>query len=140
MPIPGHSAGHGRWPQWPLAAAWAVSVAGLLAVALLPRAAAHAYGMLLLVGSMGALIVVLAYARLLRRAAPPACTVLLIGGPWEGRVLLARTGAMPEEVCLAVGPGLPPCRYRRCAADRDRLQLRMLRYESGEGPEREAGS
>ena len=41
MPIPGHSAGHGRWPQWPLAAAWAVSVAGLLAVALLPRIPDH---------------------------------------------------------------------------------------------------
>jgi hypothetical protein len=47
------------------------------------------------------LIVVIAYARLLRRGTPPPRTVLLIGGPWEGRMLLTRTGLMPEEIKLA---------------------------------------
>jgi len=47
MPLPGRSAGHGRPPRWPLLAAWVVSVASLVAVALLPRSAVHAYGMVL---------------------------------------------------------------------------------------------
>ena len=66
MPLPGGSAGRGRRPQWPLAAAWAVPVASLLVIALFRRTAAHAYGTLLLAGSAGSLIVVLVYARLLR--------------------------------------------------------------------------
>lgn len=133
MPLPGDSAGRGRRPQWPLAAAWAASVAGLLVIALLPRAVAHAYGMLLLAGGTGALIVVLVYARLLRRSmTPPPRAVLLVGGPWEGRMLLARAGPMPEEIQLA-GPGAPPCSYRRRAGDRDRPQLRVLRYEPDDG-------
>jgi hypothetical protein len=132
MPLPGDSAGRGRRPQWPLAAVWAASVASLLAVALLPRAAAHAYGMLLLAGSAGALITVLVYARLLRRSMTPPLTVLLVGGPWDGQMLLARAGPMPEEIQLA-GPGAPPCSYRRRAGDRDRPQLRVLRYEPDDG-------
>lgn len=132
MPLPGGSAGRGRRPQWPLAAAWAVSVASLLVIALLPRTAAHAYGTFLLAGSAGSLIVVLVYARLLRRGAAPPRTVLLVGGPWAGRMLLARTGPMPEEIRLA-GPEAAPCRYRRRADDRDRPQLRVLRYEPDDG-------
>jgi hypothetical protein len=58
----------GPRPQWPLAAAWAVSVASLLAVALLPRPAAHAYGTVLLAGSVGSLVAVLVYMRLLRQS------------------------------------------------------------------------
>jgi peptidoglycan/LPS O-acetylase OafA/YrhL len=81
MPLPGHSAGHGRRPQWPLAAAWALSVASLLVIALLARPAAHTYGEFLLAGSTGSLIVVLAYARLPRRGMTPPRTVLLVGGP-----------------------------------------------------------
>lgn len=132
MPLPGDPAGRGR-PQWPLAAAWTVSVASLLVIALLPRAVTHAFGAFLLVGSAGALIVVLVYARLLRRRmTPPPRTVLLVGGPWEGRMLLARTGPMPEEIQLA-GPGAPPCSYRRRAGDRDRPRLRVLRYEPDDG-------
>jgi hypothetical protein len=46
MPFPG--AARGRRVRWPLLAAWAVSVASLVAAALLPRAAAHAYGAVLL--------------------------------------------------------------------------------------------
>lgn len=57
----------GRRTQWPLAAAWAVSLASLVVIALLPRAEAHAFGAFLLAGSAGSLIVVLAYARLLCR-------------------------------------------------------------------------
>lgn len=133
MPLPGDSAGRGRRPQWPLAAAWAVSAASLLAVALLPRTAAHAYGTFLLAGSAGSLITALVYARLLRRGmTPPPRTVLLVGGPWEGQMLLARAGPMPEEIRLA-GPQVPPCSYRR-AGDRDRPQLRVLRYEPPDGP------
>jgi len=139
MPLPARSAGRCRRPQWPLAAAWAVSVASLLAVALLPRPAAHAYGTFLLAGSAGSMIVVLAYARLLRRSMtpPPSRMVLLVGGPWEGQVLLTRVGPMPEEVRLA-GPQMPPCSYRR-AGDRDRPQVRVLRYEAPGGPETAAG-
>ena len=81
MPLPGRSAGHGRSPRWPLLAACVVSVASLVAVALLPRSAVHTYGMVLLGGSAGSLIVVLGYARLLRRGMPPPRTVLLLGGP-----------------------------------------------------------
>jgi hypothetical protein len=33
--------------------------------------------------------------------APPSRTVLLIGGPWEGQILLTRLGPMPEEVRAA---------------------------------------
>lgn len=137
MPHPGDSAGRGRPPQWPLAAAWAVSVASLAVIALLPRATAHAYGAVLIGCSAGALIVVLAYARLLRRGTPPR-TVLLVGGPWEGRMLLARTGPMPEEIRLAA-PGAPPCSYRCRADDRDRPRLRVLRYEPGDSPGTAAG-
>ena len=85
MPLRVLCAGHGRRPQWPLAAAWAVSVASLLTVALLPRPAAHAYGTFLLAGRTGSLTVVLAYAQLLRRGTAPPRTVLLVGGPWDGR-------------------------------------------------------
>ena len=134
MLLPARSAGHGRRPQWPLAAAWVVSVASLLAVALLSRPAEHTYGTLLLAGSAGSLIVVLAYARLLRRGSAPPPTVLLLGGPWEGRMQLTRAGPMPEEVLLA-GQGMPPCSYRRRLDDGDRPQLRILRYEPCEGPE-----
>lgn len=137
MPHPGGSAGQGRRPQWPLAAAWAVSLASLFIVALLPRAQAHAFGALLLAGSVGALVVVLAYARLLRRGTPPPRTVLLIGGPWEGRVLLPVTGPAPEEVWLAA-PDVPACCYRYRAGDQDRPQLRVLRYEPADGPGRAA--
>jgi hypothetical protein len=83
--------------------------------------------------SAGSLIVVLAYALLLRRGAPPPRTVLLVGGPWEGRMLLARTGPMPEEIRLAA-PEAPPCSYCRRADDRDRPRLRVLRYEPGDAP------
>jgi hypothetical protein len=138
MPLPVRSAGRGRRPQWPLAAAWAVSVASLLVVALLPRTAAHAYGTFLLAGSAGSLIVVLAYARLLRRGAAPPRTVLLVGGPWEGQMLLARAGPMPEEIRLA-GPGARPCSYRRRADDRDRPRLRVLRYQPDDGTGPSAG-
>src|ERR1700760_1013445 len=78
MPLRVLCAGHGRRPQWPLAAAWAVSVASLLTVALLPRPAAHAYGTFLLAGRTGSLTVVLAYAQLLRRGTAPPRTVLLV--------------------------------------------------------------
>lgn len=132
MPLPGDCAGRGRRVRWPLAAAWAVSVASLLVIALLPRTAAHAYGTFLLAGGAGALITVLVYARLLRRGTVPPQTVLLVGGPWEGRMLLARTGPMPEEIRLA-GPQAPPCSYRRRADDRDRPRLRVLRYEPDDG-------
>ena len=132
MPLPGRSAGCSRLPRWLLLAAWAVSVASLLAVALLPRPAAHAYGVFLLGGSAGALIVVLAYARLLRRGGTPPRTVLLLDGPWEGRVLLTRTGPMPEEMWLA-GPGASVGSYRHRAGDRDRPKLRTPRYEPGDG-------
>jgi hypothetical protein len=132
MPLPVRFAGRSGHPQWPLAAAWAVSVASLLVIALVPRTAAHAYGTFLLAGSAGSLTVVLVYARLLRRGAPPPRTVLLVGGPWQGRMLLARTGPMPEEIQLA-GPEAVPCSYRRRAGDRDRPQLRVLRYEPGDG-------
>lgn len=84
MPVPGRSAGCSRLPQW-LLAAWAVSVANLLAVALLPRPAAHTYGVFLLGGSAGALIVVLAYTRLLRRGVTPPRTVLLLGDRGRAR-------------------------------------------------------
>jgi hypothetical protein len=130
MPFPGRSAGHGRRPQWPLAAAWAVSVASLLAVALLPRPAAHAYGTFLLGCSAGSLIVVLAYARLLRRGTAPPRTLLLVGGPWQGQIQLTGAGAMPEAVWLA-SAGAPACSYRRHEGDRDRPRLRVLRYEPG---------
>ena len=133
MSHPDDSAGYGRRPQWPLAAAWVVSVASLVVIALLPRADAHEFGAFLLAGSAGSLIVVLAYARLLRRETPPPRIVLLVGGPWEGRMLLARTGPMPEEIQMAV-PEAPPCSYRRRADDRDRPRLRVLRYEPGDGP------
>lgn len=133
MPHPGDSAGQGRRPQWPLAAAWAVSVASLVVVALLLRAEAHAFGAFLLAGSAGSLIVVLAYARLLRRGTPPPRTVLLVGGPWEGRVLLPVTGPVPEEAWLAA-PEVPACRYRHRADDRHRPQLRVLRYEPAGSP------
>lgn len=137
MLLPGRSAGPGRRPLWPLAAAWAVPAASLLALALLPRAQARDCGMFLMGGSAGALIVVLIYARVLRRPAPPLGTVQLLGGLWDGRVLLAaRTGPVPEEVWLAV-PGMPACRYR--ADDRDQPRLRALRYEPGDGPGPEAG-
>jgi hypothetical protein len=63
----------------------------------------------------------------------PSRTVLLVGGPWEGRMLLAPTGPMPEEVRLA-GPEAPPCTYRHRADDRDRPQLRVLRYEQRDDP------
>jgi len=132
MPLPGRSAGCSRLPRWLLPAAWAVSVASLLAVALLPRPAAHAYGVFLLGGSAGALIVVLAYARLLRRGGTPPRTVLLLGGPWQGQMLLTRSGPMPEEMWLA-GPEAAVCSYRHRAGDRDRPQLRVLRYEPGDG-------
>jgi hypothetical protein len=138
MPLPGRSAGCSRLPRWPLLAAWAVSAASLLAVALLPRPAAHAYGVFLLGGSAGALIVVLAYARLLRRGAPPPRTVLLPGGPWQGQVLLTGTGPMPEEVWLA-GLEASVCGYRHRAGDRDRPQLRVLRYEPGDDGRPAAG-
>jgi len=46
MPFPG--AARGRRGRWPLLAARAVSVACLVAAALLPLAAAHAYGAVLL--------------------------------------------------------------------------------------------
>jgi hypothetical protein len=138
MPLPGDPAGRGRRPQWPLAAAWAVSAASLLVIALLPRPAAHAYGMFLLAGSAGSLIVILVYARLLRQGAPPPRTVLLVGGPWAGRMLLARTGPMPEEIRLA-GPEVPPCSYRRRTDDRNRPQLRVLRYEPDDGTGPAAG-
>jgi hypothetical protein len=135
MPFQGRSAGLFRRPQWPLALAWAVSVAGLLAVALLPRAQAHALGAFLLAGSAGSLIVVVAYARLLNRGTPPR-TVLLVGGPWEGQVLLPVTGPVPQEVWLAA-LGAPACCYRHRPDDRDRGRLRVLRYESvgGAGPD-----
>jgi len=141
MLLPGRSAGHGRRPRWPLAAAWAVPAAGLLAIALLPRAQAHACGMFLMGGSAGSLIVVLIYARLLRRATPPLGAVQLLGGPWDGRVLLADlAGPVPEEVWLA-GPGMPACRYRyRCRTDdRDQPRPRVLRYEPGDGSRPAAG-
>lgn len=138
MPLPADSAGRGRRPHWPLAAAWAASVAGLLVIALLPRTVAHAYGTFLLAGSAGALVVVLVYARLLRRSMTPLRTVLLVGGPWEGRMLLACAGPMPEEIRLAV-PGVPPCSYRRRTGDRDRPQLRVLRYEPDDGAGPAAG-
>jgi len=133
MPHPGDPADRGRRRPWPLAAAWAVSVASLVVIALLPRAQAHAFGSLLLAGSAGSLIVVLAYARRLRRGMPPPCTVLLVGGPWAGRVLLPVTAPMPEEVWLAA-PEAPACCYRHRADDRDRPWLRMLRYEPAGGP------
>ena len=135
---PEDSAGHGRRPMWPLAAAWAVAVAGLVVMALLPRAKAHALGAFLLVGSASSLIVVLAYARLLRRGTPPPRTVLLVGGPWEGRVLLPVTGPVPEEVWLAA-PEVAACCYRHRPDDRDRPRLRVLRYEPAGGPGRAAG-
>lgn len=138
MPHPGGSAGRGRRPRWPLAAAWAVSVATLPVIALVPRTAAHAYGTLLLAGSAGSLIVVLAYARLLRRETAPPRAVLLVGGPWEGRVLLPVTGPVPEEVWLAA-PDVPACCYRHRADDRDRPQLRVLRYEPAGHPGPAAG-
>jgi hypothetical protein len=69
MPLPEGSAGRGRRPQWPLAAAWAVSVASLLVITLLRRTAAHSSGTFLLAGRAGSLIVVLAYARLPRPGA-----------------------------------------------------------------------
>ena len=131
MPLPGHSAAHGRSPRWPLLAACVVSVASLVAVALLPRSAVHTYGMVLLGGSAGSLIVVLGCSRLLRRDTTPPRTVLL-GGPWEGRMPLTRSGPMPEEVWLA-GPGRSVCSYRHRAGDGDRPKLRMLRYEPGDG-------
>jgi hypothetical protein len=62
MPFPGPAPGRGPRPRWPLLAAWAVSIASLLAVALLPRSAAHIYGAVLLGCSAGSLIVVLASA------------------------------------------------------------------------------
>jgi hypothetical protein len=132
MPLPGRSAGHGRPRRWPLLAAWVVSVASLVAVALLPRSAVHTYGMVLLGCSASSLIVVLGYARMLRRDTTPPRTVLLLDGPWEGRVLLTRTGPMPEEMWLA-GPGASVGSYRHRAGDRDRPQLRALRYEPGDG-------
>jgi hypothetical protein len=132
MPLPGRSAGHGRPLRWPLLAAWVVSVASLMAVALLPRSAVHTYGMVLLGCSAGSLIVVLGYARLVRRGTTPPRTVLLLGGPWQGQMLLTRTGPMPEEVRLA-GPEVAVCSYRYRAGDRDRPQLRVLRYEPGDG-------
>ena len=127
MPFPGPAPGRGQRPRWPLLAAWAVSIASLLAVALLPRPA-HVYGAVLLGCSAGSLIVVLAYARLLRRRTPPPRTLLLVGGPWQGQILLTGAGAMPEAVLLA-SQGTPVCSYRRRARERDRPQLRVLRYE-----------
>jgi hypothetical protein len=113
----------------------AVPVASLLAVALLPRPAAHAYGTVLLAGSAGAMVAVLVYMRLLRESmAPPSRTVLLIGGPWEGQILLTRLGPMPEEVRL-FGPEMPPCSYHRHELDRNRPELRMLRYVPGDEAE-----
>ena len=132
MPLPARTAGHGRRPQWPLAAAWAASLASLVAVALLPRPAAHAYGLFLLAASAGALAVVLAYARLLSRGMTPPRMVVLIGGPWEGQMLLTPVSPMPEELWL-VGIDAPACRYRHLADDRDRPQLRVLRYEPADG-------
>jgi len=128
MPFPGPAFGRGQRPRWPLLAAWAVSIASLLAVALLPRPAAHVYGAVLLGCSAGSLIVVLAYARLLRRRTPPPRTLLLVGGPWQGQILLTGAGAMPEAVWLA-SQGTRVCSYRRRARERDRPQLRVLRYE-----------
>ena len=128
MPFPGPAFGRGQRPRWPLLAAWAVSIASLLAVALLPRPAAHVYGAVLLGCSAGSLIVVLAYARLLRRRTPPPRTLLLVGGPWQGQILLTGAGAMPEAVWLA-SEGTPVCSYRRRAREHDRPQLRVLRYE-----------
>jgi len=130
MPFPGSAPGWGQRPRWPLLAAWAVSVTSLLAVALLPRPAAHAYGVVLLGCSAGSLMVVLAYARLLRRRTTPPRTLLLVGGPWQGQILLTGAGAMPEAVWLA-SAGAPACSYRRRACERDRPQLRVLRYEPG---------
>ena len=132
MPHPADSAGQGRRPQWPLAAAWVVAVATMVAIALLPRAQAHAFGAVLLACSAGALVVVLAYARLLRRRVPPPRTVLLVGGPWDGRVLLPVTAPVPEEVRLSA-PEVPACCYRYRAGDRDRPHLRVLRYEPADG-------
>ena len=66
--------------------------------------------------------------RLARRAG-----LITSGCAWEGRMLLAPAGPMPEEVWL-VSPGVSACRYRRRAGDRDRPQLRVLRYEQGDGP------
>ena len=131
MPLPGRFTGGSRLPRWLLLAAWAVSVAGLVAVALLPRPAAHAYGVFLPGGSADALIVVLAYALLVRRGVTPPRTVLLLGGPWQGQMLLTGTGPMPEEVWLA-GPEAAVCSYRHRAGDGDRPQLRVLRYEPGD--------
>ena len=128
MPFPGPAPGRGQRPRWPLLAAWAVSIASLLAVALLSRPAAHVYGAVLLGCSAGSLIVVLAYARLLRRRTTPPRTLLLVGGPWQGQILLTGAGAMPEAVWLA-SEGTPVCSYRRRARERDRPQLRVLRYE-----------
>ncbi len=129
MPLPVRPGWQGRRPQWPLAAAWAVPVASLLAVALLPRPAAHTYGTVLLVGSVGSLVAVLLYLRLLRQStAPPSRTVMLIGGPCEGQILLTRLGPMPEEVRL-FGPEMPPCTYHRHELDRNGPELRMLRYD-----------
>ena len=123
MPFPGRWAGHGLRRQWPLAAAWAVAVASLLADALLPRAARHAYGMFLLVGSTGSLVAVVGYARLLGRGMRRPRTVLLVGGPWEGPMQLTLTGPMPEDVWLARPVQAPACHYRHQADDRDRPQL-----------------
>ena len=134
MPLAGR-AGRGRRLRWPLLAAWVVSVAILLAMALLPRPAARVYGAVLLGGSVGSLIVILAYARLLRRGTPPQRTLLLVGGPCPGRLVLTGTGAMPEFISLA-SPGAPVCSYRYQARGRDGPQIRVLRYEpdSGIGP------
>ena len=130
MPFPGCAPGRGQRPRWPLLAAWAASVASLLAVALPPRSAVHVYGAVLLGCSAGSLMVVLVYARLLRRDTTPPRTLLLVGGPWQARILLTGAGAMPEAVWLA-SAGTPVCGYRRRACERDRPQLRVLRYEPG---------
>jgi hypothetical protein len=93
----------------------------------------RAYGLFLLAGSAGALAVVPAYARLLRRGMAPVRTVLLLGGPWEGRMLLPPAGPVPEEVWRAAA-GASACCYRHPADERDRPQMRVLRYEPADEP------
>ena len=105
--------GRSRGLRWPLVIVWLLALANLAATAFLPQSAARTYGVALLGLSIGCLVVVFVYARGLRAdtSAAAARTVLLIGGPCDGRLLLDATSDLPSELWLAGRDG-SLCSYR----------------------------
>lgn len=124
MPSTGSSRHHR--PSWPLVIAWLLAVGNAVVITSLPESAAHRYGLILFGVALGALTVVVSYARLLTRRASPVRAVVLVGGPCDGRLLLNPSSEPPDELWLASGDG-SICTYRVEVGTRP--GTRLLRYQ-----------